>query len=76
MTPTQQPVLDVLRSKGESSTSTNADGTKWICVCLDNAQYALRDMSPRSFAGHLSKLQQAGFYRPIDSIFGDVRLDN
>jgi len=69
----QQQVLTVLRDKGECSTSTDPDGTQWICVCLDNALYALQ-MSPRAFAGHLSKLQQAGYYRPIDGIFGDVRL--
>jgi hypothetical protein len=74
MTAAQKRVLDILRSKGESSTSTDAYGTEWICVCLDNAQHAMMDMSKRAFAGHLSKLQQAGYYRPIDSIFGDVRL--
>lgn len=45
-------------------------------VYLDNALAKLSDMTPRSFAGHLSALERAGLYIAYgDDCFGKVALE-
>ena len=62
-------VLASLREHVESS-----DG-EWREVYLDNARPS--GMAPRSFAGHLSALERAGLYRPIDNFaWGLVRMSD
>jgi hypothetical protein len=59
-------VLEALRAKGKSETNG------WLMVYLDNAKP--QGMSFRAFAGHLSALEKAGLYRPVDGYaFGEVR---
>jgi hypothetical protein len=76
MTPKQQQVLQALRASIEGVISTDQDGTTWGSVYLDNALYKTDDtMTRRAFAEHLSALERAGYYRPVDGdCFGDVRL--
>lgn len=69
MTTKTRAVLNSLREKAESN-----DGNGWWTVYLDNARPS--DMAPRSYAGHLSALEKAGYYRPIDNYaFGQVKMD-
>ena len=66
-------VLELLRVSSES-TCTEADGTVWGMVYLDNA--VPHGWSKHQFAGHLSDLKSNGFYRPTyDGAFGEVKLD-
>lgn len=65
-------VLNALRNSSES-TCTEADGTVWGTVYLDNA--IPDDWSKHKFAGHLSDLKKRGLYRPTHyPEFGEVKL--
>jgi hypothetical protein len=65
--------LELLRVNSES-TCTEADGTVWGMVYLDNA--VPHGWSKHQFAGHLSDLKSNGLYRPTyDDAFGEVKLD-
>jgi hypothetical protein len=65
-------ILNALRSYGESTTEY-ANGDVWASVYLDNARPD--NMTASQFAGYLSALQAAGFYKPVDgAYFGEVKL--
>lgn len=66
-------VLANLRAHVEGCSVLNDDGN-WGVVYVDNARP--EDMSARSFAGHLSALKAAGFYRADgDDCFGVVKME-
>jgi hypothetical protein len=72
MTNTAALILAALLAEKEA-TSTDADGSVWGTVYLDNARP--RDLSRHEFAGHLSALKGAGVYRQTsDPAFGEVKL--
>lgn len=65
-------ILNALRSYGESTTEYS-NGDVWASVYLDNVRPD--NMTANQFAGYLSALQSAGFYRPVDGVyFGEVKL--
>lgn len=65
-------ILNALRSYGESTTE-HSNGEVWASVYLDNARP--NNMTANQFAGYLSALQTAGFYKPVDGYaFGEVKL--
>lgn len=65
-------ILEALRANVES-TSQKDDGSVWGMVYLDNAQPS--NVSAHSFAGYLSALESAGFYRSMnDGCFGLVLM--
>lgn len=67
MTPKTKQVHEALLKANEGEV-----GEGWLQVYLDNALPA--DMSPRSFAGHLSALEALGLYvSEGDDCFGRVR---
>jgi hypothetical protein len=71
MTPATEKVLTSLRANTEG---TDYEGDGWFSVYLDNARPT--DMAPRTFAAHLSILEQAGLYRRLDGYaWGEVRVD-
>lgn len=62
-------ILASLRANAESLT-IEKDGTRWGCAYLPNVGHG------HSFAGKLSALEAAGFYRRTgDPYFGEVRMD-
>ncbi|NBR01318.1 MAG: hypothetical protein EBT79_13310 [Actinobacteria bacterium] len=64
-----QKVLADLRANAEGCSSMDSDGNEWRDVYLPNAG------SGRSFAGYVSALTDAGFYKTQDGkFFGTVRL--
>jgi hypothetical protein len=65
-------ILNALRSYAESTTEY-PNGDVWASVYLDNARP--NDMTANQFAGYLSALQAAGFYKPVDGMyFGEVKI--
>ena len=69
-----EQVLISLRSHVEG-VSTEADGTRWGSVYLDNAR--IPGVSSRSFRSCLAALAKQGFYKPVDGYaFGDVLLES
>jgi hypothetical protein len=72
MTEATAHVLEMLRVSSES-TRTDADGTEWGTVYLDNA--IPNGWSKHQFAGHLSDLKKQGLYLPtFYPEFGEVKL--
>jgi hypothetical protein len=74
MTPKTQIILDLLRRSGETR-ETRQDGSVWVAVYLDNAKPD--GISGRAFAGHLSVLENLGFYQQEQGYtgFGWVRIN-
>ena len=60
-----------LRANPESGKSTHEDGSTWVDVYLPNAQ---GHRSRAQFGGLLLALKEAGYYQPVDSYFGSVKL--
>lgn len=61
LSPKATEVLAALRTRAEY-----AEGD-WLVVYLDNASGRVPGLTPRAWAGHLSALEKAGLYRPIDN---------
>jgi hypothetical protein len=73
ISPKAEILLGHLRNNVEGYSETDEAGYEWRSVCLDNARH--EGLSRRSFAGHLSALQAAGFYKSQgDDCFGLVRM--
>lgn len=60
-------ILNNLRAYAESEVE---DG--WFSVYLDNVKPD--NITGQQFAGYLSVLQQAGFYKQLNNVFGLVRI--
>lgn len=71
---TSQAVLGCLRANGERE-EQHEDGSVWFSVYLPNAHAAvIPAISKNQFAGHLSALTEAGFYKSYgDGFFGIVK---
>ncbi len=66
-------LLADLRANLDSWTSTHNDGSAWGSVYLPNAQ---GKRSKTQFGGLLKTLKDAGYYQPVDSYFGEVKLED
>lgn len=60
-------ILNNLRSYAESEVEEG-----WFSVYLDNAKPG--NITGQQYAGYLSALQQAGFYKQLNNVFGLVRI--
>ncbi len=64
-------LLADLRENADSCTTTEQNGDVWADVYLPNAQGS---RSRARFGGLLLALKDAGYYKPLDSFFGSVKL--
>ena len=64
-------LLADLRENTEGLRTTQPDGSVWADVYLPNAQ---GNRSRARFGGLLLALKDAGYYKPLDSFFGSVKL--
>ncbi len=71
---TSETILQSLRDNVEGCAETQADGSDFKQVYLDNA---IPDgMNRHQFAGHLSSLEKQGLYKSQgDGSFGMVRIN-
>lgn len=65
-------LLADLRANPESCKTTEPDGSTWVDVYLPNAQ---GHRTRAQFGGLLLALKEAGYYQPVDSYFGSVKLE-
>ena len=72
MTPIEEICYEALLKHTEGGQITYVNGSVWETVYIDNARP--KDLSPRAWAGYLSRLKDKGLYKKIDGHFGEVKL--